>query len=115
MPHLLALFIALSLGVIAQISLKHGAMINPSDTIRALLTRPPVVIGHTLYFISSLFYVYSLRKIPVGAAFSSVSLSYFFVAFIAYLIWKEPFGPQQWLGLSCITLGVFLMFRHAVV
>jgi drug/metabolite transporter (DMT)-like permease len=114
MPAPFALTIALLLGIVAQLSLKHGAMIDPNDTTLGLLTRPPVVSGYSLYFISSLFYVYSLRTLPVGAAFSSASLSYFFVAFFAHLFWKEPFGPSQWLGLLCITGGVFLMFRQSI-
>ena len=107
----LALSIAIAVGVAGQIILKQGAMIHAQTSITFLFTNKLVMGGLFSYALSAVLYIYSLRNIPVSAAFSSVSISYFFVALIAHYLWGEPFGLQQIVALILISIGVFLMFR----
>ena len=105
------LSLALALGVAGQITLKHGAMTHVQTSIIALFLNRVIIGGLFFYVLSASLYIYSLRNIPVSVAFSSVSISYFFVTLIAHYLWGEPFGYQQIIALILIGSGVFLMFR----
>jgi small multidrug resistance pump len=108
----ITLIISLLIGVLGQTSLKYGAMASKaSDELQALYFNPYVLAGLAAYFVSAMFYIYSLKSLPLSAAFASVSTSYFLVSLIAHLIYGEPFGLQQIGALSLICLGVYLMFN----
>lgn len=111
----LSLAIAIAIGVGGQITLKHGALCSAEQQREGLnfFLCTPIICGYGAYFLSAMFYTFSLKSLPVSAAFSGVSLSYFFVAMIAHFLWGEPFGWQQVLALGLISAGVIMMFHHA--
>lgn len=106
----LALVTSISIGIAGQITLKHGAMNNTHASLITLFSSRFVLAGLVAYGMSAILYIYSLKSIPVSAAFSSVSISYFFVALTAHYLWGEPFGIQQIIALLLISTGVYLMF-----
>lgn len=108
--HYFALFIAILIGVGGQLAFKAGSSTHV-DLAWLSFFQPYTVLGLACYFISAMFYIYSLKQIPVSIAFPCVSLSYAAVAFLAHLIWHEPFGSQHIIGLIFILLGVFLLMR----
>ena len=107
-PYLL-LAISIALGAIGQICLKTGAL--RTETNHSLLSffEPVLLTGLSVYFISALLYIVSLKQLPLSVAFPSVSLSYVLVSLLAHLIWKEPFGARQLLSLVLIASGVFFL------
>jgi small multidrug resistance pump len=106
----ICLFTAILIGVCGQIAIKTGAL-NTASTSGIPLFQPCVIIGLGCYFTSALFYMYSLKQIPVSVAFPCVSLSYVLVAILAHYLWNEPFGSQHMIALGFILLGVFLLVK----
>jgi small multidrug resistance pump len=101
--HAWALIIAVALGAMGQLLLKMGTMQGKAIS---ELVNLPIIAGLAVYFGSALLYIFSLRKIPLYIAFPSMSASYALVAYMAHLIWGDPFGEKQVLGLSLITAGI---------
>ncbi len=104
------LFTAILIGIMGQISIKTGSL-QAAHLSGLPLFQPFVLFGLSCYFISALFYMYSLKEIPVSVAFPCVSLSYVAVALIAHFLWNEPFGAQHMIALTFILLGVFLLVK----
>jgi len=102
-----ALAISIMIGIGGQLSLKAGAMQGMGN--KLLFLQPYIIVGLASYFCASLFYIFALRQIPVSVAFPSVSISYVAVAFLAHLIWGEPFGIRQILALGLIALGIYTL------
>ena len=110
MSAFLALALSIIFGVAGQIGLKAGAL---QGIIRQdWLPHHYVIIGVGFYAISFAFYIFALKKIPVSVAFPSVSISYVFVAYLASIIWKEPFGWPQIVALILIGSGIFVLFQN---
>ncbi|MEQ8973875.1 MAG: EamA family transporter [Coleofasciculus sp. C1-SOL-03] len=102
-----ALVISIMIGIGGQLSLKAGAMQGIGN--KFFFLQPYIIVGLSSYFCASLFYIFALRQIPVSVAFPSVSISYVAVAFLAHLIWGEPFGIRQVLALGLIALGIYTL------
>lgn len=107
-PYLL-LTISIVLGIGGQISLKAGAMQSVKNQL--LLFQPYIFVGLSSYFLAAFFYIYALKKIPLSVAFPSVSISYVVVAYLAHLIWGEPFGMKQIFSLAFIGFGIYNLTR----
>ncbi|AFZ52098.1 EamA family transporter [Dactylococcopsis salina] len=105
--HYLALGISITGGIFGQLLLKSGAL--KSNTGILFFLDPKLIGGLFLYFLSALFYIFALKKIPLSVAFPSVSISYVVVAYLAHLIWNEPFGINQLLALSLIISGIIIL------
>ncbi len=104
-----ALVASILLGVFGQISLKAGAV--RASNLGSVYLHKFTLLGLVFYFLAALFYIFALKKIPLSIAFPSVSISYVAVAFLAHLIWGEPFGFRQILALLLIGLGIYLLSR----
>ncbi|MEQ9371408.1 MAG: EamA family transporter [Coleofasciculus chthonoplastes F3-SA18-01] len=102
-----ALIISIMIGIGGQLSLKAGAMQGIGS--KLFFLQPYILVGLSSYFCASLFYIFALREIPVSVAFPSVSISYVAVAFLAHLIWGEPFGIRQVIALGLIGLGIYTL------
>jgi small multidrug resistance pump len=101
--HTCALMISVALGAMGQLLLKMGSMEGKSS---GELITLPIVAGLAVYFGSAIFYILSLRKIPLYIAFPSMSASYTVVAYISHLAWGDPFGKNQVVGLLLVTAGI---------
>ncbi len=104
------LFTAILIGVAGQIALKTGTL-NVSSSSGIPLFQPFIILGLGCYFISAMFYIFSLKKIPVSVALPCVSINYVAVALIAHFLWNEPFGMQHMVAIMFILTGVFLLVR----
>lgn len=102
------LFIAILIGVGGQLTLKTGSL-SAAAAGTSPFFHPITILGLAAYFISALFYIYSLKRIPVSVAFPSVSLSYVAVALLAHLIWQEPIHWQHIFAFVFIISGVCLL------
>ena len=105
-----ALWIAILLSAFGQLAVKAGVTKTAHIT-GVALSDPYIIMGVVFYFVSLLFYLYSLKQIPVSVAFPCVSVGYIIVAIMAHLLWHEPFGAQHMLALLIILSGVFLLIR----
>ena len=105
----LALGASIVIGVFGQLALKAGAAQSGAN-LEFTYLNPYVLGGLFFYFFAALLYIYSLKTIPLSAAFPSVSISYVIVALVAHFLWKEAFGVYQILALVLICSGVYLLY-----
>lgn len=106
----LSLVGAIVLGVAGQIALKSAAV--GSSTLVEQFFNPLTVIGFSIYVVAAFCYIVALKKIPVSVAFPSVAASYGIVAIAAHLLWREPFGWPQLMGLVLIGGGIIVIHQH---
>lgn len=99
----LALATAIAIGIFGQISLKTGALKSGN------LFEPRIIIGLGSYFLSAMFYIYALKKIPLSQAYPTVAVSYGIVAYLSHILWGDPFGFRQIIAISFIGIGIGLL------
>ena len=121
-PLTIALFllIAISLGAFGQIALKHGmkqfgSLGQPgvgmvSSVIQAILT-PYVLLGLSLYAISSCFWLVVLSSWNLSYAYPMIAISYVLVVLLSRVFFREHVVPLQWLGIACMCTGLVLVAR----
>lgn len=68
-----------------------------------------VFFGFFLYGISSVFWLFVLKKLPLSVAYPSLSLTYIFVVILSVFVLKEPFSVQKIFGIFFILTGVCLL------
>ena len=105
-----SLMAAILLGIAGQIALKSAA--EGSATITAQFLNPLTIIGLAVYILAALCYILALKRIPVSIAFPSVAASYAVVAVLGHLLWNEPLGWPQLVGIALIGSGVLLIHQH---
>ena len=105
-----SLLAAILLGIAGQIALKSAA--EGSATITAQFLSPLTIIGLAVYILAAFCYILALKRIPVSIAFPSVAASYAVVAVLAHLLWNEPLGWPQLVGIALIGSGVLLINQH---
>lgn len=98
------LLITSLLSGIAQLCQKQAAL---SKYRRNLCLWMLIALG--LLALAMLCWLQVLRSLPVGIAYPLLSLNYLWVALMSYLLWQEPIGKQQWLGILLIIIGTFLL------
>ena len=107
MWHYISLAVVILIGTLAQIGLKQGS--NKSETIGSLILEPYILVSLMAYGIAAIFYILAIRQIPLSVAFPSVASSYILVALISHLLWAEPFGKTQILGIGLIISGIYVL------
>ena len=108
LPYYVALAAGIALGIAGQILLKAGSA-RTTDLVAQFLS-PYTMLGFAAYAGAAIFYIASIKKIPVSIAYPSVSIGYAIVALAMHLIWGEPFGAQHIAGLALITGGIALLY-----
>jgi small multidrug resistance pump len=101
---------AVLLGIAGQIALKSAA--NGSVTVIAQFLNPLTIIGLAIYVFAAPCYILALKRIPVSVAFPSVAASYAVVAVLGHILWNEPLGWPQMVGIVMIGGGVLLINQY---
>lgn len=119
-PVMVALFllIAITLGAFGQISLKHGmkqfgSLGQPgaglvSNLLRAVFT-PYVLLGLSLYAISSGFWLVVLSSWALSYAYPMIATNYLLVVLLSRVFFKEQVMPLQWAGILFMVTGLVLV------
>lgn len=109
-PHIVALLLAIALGVAGQLWFKQ-AMSQGAGFVRSLLS--PVLIGGLFaYGLSTLCYLFALRRLPLSLAVPSLALGYVLTAVLAVWLLGERLQPVQWAGILLTIIGVVLIHAH---
>ncbi|OGI12341.1 MAG: hypothetical protein A2Y40_03465 [Candidatus Margulisbacteria bacterium GWF2_35_9] len=107
-----------TIGVIAQLLFKQGMMQMGEINMMSkgiflqyfkIFTNPWVFLGLCMYFLSTVFWLYLISKVPLSFAYPMLSLGYVFVALASWLIYKEPLSFINWAGIVVIMVGVILI------
>ena len=112
-------FLGVLMGVIGQLSLKHGmnqvgwiggeAMARPLDTLRRIFSSPYIILAMPLYAGAFLLWTVVLSRLPLSFAYPLLALTYVLVPLAASLVLHESLSVQQWLGITLVVLGVALV------
>ena len=105
----LSLITSILIGIAGQIILKISVSGNFAPLPIIGVSNYLFILAAALYFISLLFYTYSLRIIPLHLAFPSVSISYAVVAYLSHVIWGTNFGAKEIFAISLIITGITLL------
>jgi multidrug transporter EmrE-like cation transporter len=119
----LFLLIAITLGAFGQISLKHGMkQFGPlgqpgaglvSNLLRAVFT-PYVLLGLSLYAISSGFWLVVLSSWQLSYAYPMIATNYLLVVLLSRVFFKEQVMPLQWAGILLMVTGLVLVASYGV-
>nr|WP_275983836.1 SMR family transporter [Paenibacillus hamazuiensis] len=71
----------------------------------------PVAAGLACYGLSSVFWLFALRRFPLSTAYPMVSLGYIVVMVLGYALFQESLSMQKWFGAAFISFGVLLIAR----
>jgi multidrug transporter EmrE-like cation transporter len=105
----LSLLLSIALGIGGQLLLKAG---SGRPLLSGYLPNYHLLGGLAAYAVSVSFYIFALRSLPLSVAFPTVSISYVAVAYLAHVIWGEPWGMSQIAALVLIFSGVLLLYRQ---
>jgi len=123
MRYAIALMLALALNATANLMMKFGVKhfketgvtlaqgIVPVGT--ALATNWVLILGLLCFATNVVFYAYALSGIRISVAYPIMFSGG--VAIISLVAWKylsETLSPAQWVGMTLILIGVFLVARE---
>jgi multidrug transporter EmrE-like cation transporter len=120
LKNFLLLFFCVALGVVGQLSLKHGMSTVGEikldiSSIPSMLLRsfgnPYVLLGYVLYGISSLSWLIVISRVELSLAYPMIAIGYVLVVFLSWLIFSEHVTTLRVIGTLVICFGVFLMSR----
>jgi len=108
------LLVAICLGVIGQLLMKHGTNLSGKlalslDSARKAAVSPFIVGGVLCYAISAMFYIVVVSKLPLSYVYPLVAISYVVVTICSRLLFRETINGLRWAGLAVICAGVVLL------
>jgi len=116
------LLLAINIVVVttAQMCLKHGMTSGGSaeaagivskvqSLVIGIFTKPYVLAGYLLFFISSLMWLHIVKTIPLTLAYPTIAMSMVMITFLSWLLWGDPVNRVTILGLFLICCGVTLV------
>jgi drug/metabolite transporter (DMT)-like permease len=102
-----------------QFFLKLGASklgrVNTSNAVSHVLNillTPDLLIGLTLYALSSVLFILVLTRVKLSVAGPAVSISYLFSVLMGYFFFQEKISPTHLVGLGLIVCGVILVVKR---
>jgi drug/metabolite transporter (DMT)-like permease len=102
-----AAMIALTVG--ANLMLKLGAGVTEAQRILFGILGWKSIAGLALFGCGGVVYAFLLRQVPLNVAVSFTAAQFVGVVIAASLVLGEPISPARWLGIACISLGIFLV------
>ena len=119
----LFMLIAISLGILGQISLKYGmkhsTLANSSglggaglvaNLLHAFLS-PYVLLGIACYALSTCFYLIVISRWQLSYAYPLIAISYVGVVLLSRPIFKEAVTAPQWIGICLMCTGFIIIAR----
>ncbi len=109
-----------ALGAAAQILLKMGGNGLAGHTAGEILAQPalilknmPLIIGYSLYGLSTVFMVLALRRGELSILYPIISLTYVWVLVLSVMIFQEHLNSWKLLGIAAIVFGVSVLGRDS--
>ncbi len=65
--------------------------------------------GFFFYFVSALFYIVSLKHIPLSVAYPCLSIAYIITIFSSKMLFNEPITTHKMAGAFIIIVGVWVL------
>jgi len=105
----------ITIGVVGQLLLKVGMqnigtynLIDKGILLQyiKIYLNPHVFMGLVCYFLSTVFWLYLISRVPLSFAYPMLSISYIMVALAAVFLFGEKVSVINWIGIFVIMLGV---------
>lgn len=112
------LLMGVLLNAAAQLGLKMatlstGAIAGNWPGIKAagqqLASSPAFWLALAAYGLSVVVWIVGLSRFPLSQAYPVLSVGYIVAALLAWFVLGESIGPQRWMGIGLIILGVFFV------
>lgn len=107
----LLVFFCTFIGAAAQIFFKLGANSIARPTPIQIFSNPYLLLGYSLYAVSTMLLVLALRKGQLSILYPIISLTYVWVTLLSILIFKESLNSFKGLGLAIVVVGVAVLGR----
>jgi drug/metabolite transporter (DMT)-like permease len=104
-------------GAAAQMLIKTGANALPHvsglmPNILAMAVDGPLVIGYSLYGISTVLLIIALRDGELSMLYPVIALTYVWVAGLSVVVFHEYLNPLRLVGVIVIVTGVAILGRE---
>lgn len=76
-----------------------------------MFTNPVMLSGVTLYFLSTLIWMYLLTKLPISFVQPILALTYVITPILAIIFLNESVPQARWFGILIILIGVFVVAK----
>ena len=106
------LLVAVVIGAVGQLLLKHGMSRRPGFRLRDLpeLVRDFSIFGgFCCYGFATLLYFHVLAHLDLALAYPTVSLGYVIVIVMSRVLFEEPVTLARWGAVVIICIGVALV------
>lgn len=110
---ILLVFCCTFIGAAAQVFLKFGAAAVARPTPIQLLFNLPLLLGYSLYGVSTGLFVLALRRGQLSVVYPVISLTYVWVALLSIIIFQESMNLFKAVGLAVVVAGVAVLGRDA--
>jgi multidrug transporter EmrE-like cation transporter len=127
MKNFLLILFSVVLGVLGQLSLKHGVMavseLGGSGIVHSLSARSIlsflqgaaankfVILGFLCYVISAASWLVILTRVDLSLAYPLISIGYILVVILSKYLFGEPVTSLRIAGTLLVCVGVFLLVR----
>ncbi len=127
MKNFLLILFSVVLGVLGQLSLKHGVVavsdlgtsgIAHSLSVRSIVTflqgvagNKFVIFGFLCYLISAASWLVVLSRVELSLAYPMISIGYILVVVLSKYLFDEPVTSMRIAGTLLVCVGVFLLVR----
>ena len=105
----------MTLAITGQFMLKKGVGVSvllPNFyAIIKTVFNPFVFFGLSLYAISSVVWLFVLKKFELSVAYPSLALTYIIIVVLSAIFFKEPLTINKILGVLLIFFGVFFIYK----
>jgi multidrug transporter EmrE-like cation transporter len=108
-------FLCTIFGAAAQVFIKSGAntLRYPTfqQTLLAAITNIPLVVGYSLYGISTMLLILALRRGQLSILYPVIALTYVWVTALSVMVFDETLNVFKLLGVALIVCGVAVLGR----
>lgn len=114
------ILISILLGVLGQLSMKRGMsrigfisldLSTLASNLLRMITAPLVLLGLSLYAISTIFWLMVLSRVDLSYAYPMISIGYVFILLLSWIFLNEHISLVRVLGVLLICGGVLLISR----
>ncbi|AKD24670.1 EamA-like transporter family [Polynucleobacter duraquae] len=113
LKHFLTLVMVATLTSLGQISLKYGAESLAegfNQFIPAALQNIWIITGLGLYAIAMIFWIQTIRVVPLNVAIPISGLTFVMIPFLSSLILGEEVSKSNFIGSGFIIMGIYLSY-----
>ncbi len=87
----------------------HFDLAHLSETTHKVVTSPLIVLGITLFALSSILWLTALSRAELSFAYPLLSIGYATVAIASIILFKEHLSLTRFFGILIIILGVAIL------